>query len=62
MRLRFHPGGPSGILLPAALAAAALCLPAGPAAAALSDPAGDFLATYVGPRNADLDVVRVDAT
>lgn len=41
-----------------ALAAAAA---ASPALGATSDPAGDFLGTYAGPQNADLDILGVGA-
>lgn len=34
---------------------------ASPARAKLFDPAGDFLSTYAGPHNGDLDVISVDA-
>lgn len=42
----------------AAAAAALLCAPR--PAAAFNDPAGDFLATYAGPKNGDLDVLRAN--
>lgn len=41
--------------------AATLALAISPAHAAVIDPLGDFLSTYSGPRNGDLDVVRADA-
>lgn len=41
-------------------AAAASALPLPPLAAA-SDPVGDFLATYAGPQNTDLDIVEASA-
>jgi hypothetical protein len=39
----------------------AMCiLPALSPAALISDPAGDFLPTYVGPQNGDLDVLEAE--
>jgi hypothetical protein len=45
--------------LAAALAASAFAVPA--QATTIADPAGDFLATYTGPQNGDLDVLSVSA-
>lgn len=42
-------------------AGAALLVTASPAHAVVVDAVGDFLPTYVGPQNGDLDVVRADA-
>lgn len=41
---------------------AAAALAAAPASAQLDDPAGDFLATYSGPQNADLDILSASVT
>jgi hypothetical protein len=49
----------SGARLVAA-GAFALALADAEAQAAIVDPLGDFLPTYVGPKNGDLDVTRVD--
>lgn len=47
----------------AALAVALATAAAPPAAAAVvADPAGDFLATYTGPQNGDLDILEAAAT
>lgn len=48
--------------LKAALSLVALVsLPVAVSAATVSDPQGDFLATYTGPQNADLDVISASA-
>ena len=44
------------------LAAAAAVTLMGTSAHAVTDPAGDFIASYTGPQNADLDVISVTAT
>jgi hypothetical protein len=45
----------------ATMAIAALCmLPALSSAALIIDPAGDFLPTYIGPHNGDLDVLEAE--
>jgi hypothetical protein len=57
---------PSVVVTRAALAlAVAFAVAAAPHAAAAqasTDPVGDFLPTYVGPRNADVDITAVDFT
>lgn len=49
-----------------AASAALLCIPANANATSIADPTGDFLATYTGPANADLDItgasVQFDGT
>ena len=46
-----------------AVAALALGVASAPLqATTVADPSGDFLATYVGPKNADLDIVKSTAT
>ncbi|MGL6043049.1 MAG: PEPxxWA-CTERM sorting domain-containing protein, partial [Sandaracinobacteroides sp.] len=40
---------------------AAMLVPLAPAIAATADPAGDFLPSFVGPQNGDLDVLSIDA-
>ncbi len=53
---------PSAAPIRAALAAAALVSAAPAAAQRADDAAGDFLPTYTGPRNADVDITQVDFT
>ncbi|HYO83087.1 MAG TPA: PEP-CTERM sorting domain-containing protein [Bryobacteraceae bacterium] len=44
-----------------AMAVAALCiLPVLSSAALITDPAGDFLPSYIGPRNGDMDVLQAE--
>jgi hypothetical protein len=45
----------------AALAVVLATAATAPAAAAIVDPAGDFLATYTGPQNGDLDILTAAA-
>ncbi|MDX2038134.1 MAG: PEP-CTERM sorting domain-containing protein [Isosphaeraceae bacterium] len=45
-----------------ALSALALILVAGNIHAGTVDPTGDFLGTYAGPQNGDMDITEVDAT
>jgi hypothetical protein len=47
------------LALAGALAAVAATAPS--EAAAVADPAGDFLSTYTGPQNGDMDVISVNA-
>lgn len=44
------------------LALAALLSPAAASASVITDPAGDFVPTFVGPRNGDLDVLSARVT
>jgi hypothetical protein len=44
-----------------ATAILAMLAATGPARAAITDPAGDFIPSYVGPHNADLDVLSASA-
>ncbi len=49
--------------VPSIVAAACLCVLAASAhATVITDPTGDFLGTFVGPHNADLDVISAQAT
>src|SRR3954470_14745205 len=50
--------GARELLASGGLAALRLC---SPAEAAYIDPTGDFLSSYTGPHNGDLDVVNFDA-
>ena len=49
-------------VLRAALLAAALAAAPPAHATVITDPAGDFLGTYTGPQNGDLDILSVSAT
>lgn len=61
--MHVRPNRPARHRLPFWTALAVAALSAGAAGAVpASDPAGDFLAGYTGPRDAELDVLRVDFT